>query len=153
MSRSIPLRLTLQIQQDVLRVLIQNPTGHEVRVWDLGNSWGGASWSLRLIVDSAAGSKLTLRPANQAYSRNLPRFIEVPAYGHKELRLAPSGPEWTAGENLTPLRGAPIHVQAVLEIAPSPEAMEHDVATGLVESAEELSQPPHSWLFGSTTAR
>jgi hypothetical protein len=152
MSQRIPLHLTLQIQGNILLVQMRNPGDHDVRVWDLGNSWGGASWSLRL-TDSATGRKLTLRPTNQGYTRNLPKFIEVPANDQKELRLTPSGREWTAVEDLAPLRVASIHVQAVLEIAPSTEAREHRIATGRVESEEVLSQPPHTWLFGASTDR
>lgn len=153
MSQTIPLQLALRIQGSILLVQIRNPGDRGVRVWDLGNSWGGASWSLRLTVERAGGLEFTLRPTNQDYTRNLPRLIEVPAHAHPELRFTPGSHEWTADEDLAPLRDAPIHVQAVLEIAPSREAEQHAVAIGRVESAPVLSQPPHAWLFGAPTGR
>lgn len=153
MSEPIPLYLTVKIETKVLRVQIENPSDQQVRVWDLGNSWGGDSWSLRLTVDGAARRQFTWRPANQVYTRNLPRFIEVPAHGQKELRLFPGGYQRTVGEDLAPVRGVPIHVQVVLEIAPSPEAKKHTLATGHLESDKVLSQPPHTWLFGLEAVR
>jgi hypothetical protein len=151
MSQPIPLHLTLQIHDTILLAQIRNPGDREVRVWDLGNSWGGASWSLRLIVDGAMRREIAWRPTNQVYTRNIPRFIEVPPHGEKELRLTPS--EWTAAEDLSPLRGVPIRVRVVLEIAPSPEAAEHSVATGAAQSEDAVSPPPHSWLFGDPTSQ
>jgi hypothetical protein len=148
MDQTIPLRLTLEIQRNGVTVRLYNPTDHEVRVWDLKNSRGGDSWSLQLIVNGASERRFVLRPTNQVYTRNLPTVIAVPAHGQKELRFTSSRREWTASKDLLPLRNAPIHVQAVLEVAPSPEATTHKVAVGRVESAEVSSQPPHPWLFG-----
>jgi hypothetical protein len=146
----IPLQLTLQIQRNDVRVQIQNHTNHEIRVWDLGNAWGGTSWSLRLTVDGAPPREL--RPTNQIYTINLPRYIGVPAHAEKELLITPRGHEWMVGENLAPLQRRPIHVQAALVIAPSPEAERHKVAIGQVHSKGVLSRPPHTWLFGISAA-
>jgi hypothetical protein len=147
-SPTIPLHLGVALGDDDVKVRIENPTDETVRVWVLGNSWGGASWALRLRVDGSDGRTFMLRPTNQGYTRNVPRFIAVAARGEHEIRLTPTGREWTAGEDLASLKTAKVHVQAVLDIASSPEAIEHDVAVGHVESAEVLSLPPHRWLFG-----
>ena len=147
MTPTIPLQLAMVLERDGVRLRIDNPSDTAVRVWDLGNSWGGASWSLLLRTDGAAGRTFTLRPANQIYSRNIPRFIEVAPKGHHEIRLTPGAREWTTGEDSSSLRSATIHVRAVLEIASSPEATTHNVAIGRVESAEVPSTPPHTWLF------
>ncbi len=141
-----PLRLTLRIEASALRVRLHNPTDRPVRVWQLGNAWGGGAWSVQLATLDGA-RVFTLRPSKRGYTRNLPRFIEVPAHGEADVELNPSRPEWTAGEDLSPLKEAPLSVRAVLEIVPSPEAEQHHVAVGRVESAPEVSQPPHSWLF------
>jgi hypothetical protein len=147
-SQLAALRLTLHIEPNELRVQLHNPTDNPVRVWQLGNSWGGASWSLRLR--QAGGTKTyTLRPSHQGYTVNLPRYIEVPPHGQQEVRLTPSRPEWTAGESLNPLRRVPLEVQAVVEIATTPESKKHLVAIGHLESAPMLSPPPHSWLFAT----
>jgi len=143
------LRLTLQIEAFGLRVRLQNPTDEPVRVWQLGNSWGGAAWSLRLTTLDGA-RVFTLRPSNRGYTRNLPRFVEVPANGEADVELTPSRPEWTSGDDLSPLKEAPVSVSAVLEIEPTPESEKHHVATGRVESAPEVSQVPHSWLYGAS---
>jgi hypothetical protein len=144
------LRLELQIEASALRVRLQNPTDDPVRVWQLGNSWGGAAWSVQLATLDGARI-FTLRPSNRGYTRNLPRFIEVPAHGQAEVELAPSRPEWTAGEDLSPLKSTPVSVRAVLEIEPTPESERLHVACGRVESEPEVSQPPHSWLFAGST--
>jgi hypothetical protein len=146
MSSIIPLVLSVELQPSDLKVELQNTTDRAVRVWDLANSWGGASWSVHL---AAAGSQqvLVLRPDKQPYTANVPRFIEVPVRGQQEMRLAPSGLEWTFGEDLSALQGVLLGVRVVLDIAPSTEATQRQVATGRVESAEVLSQPPHTWLF------
>jgi hypothetical protein len=133
-NATIPVQLTVSLEADDVRVRIENPTDEAVRVWDLGNSWGGDSWSLRVRVDEPEVT--------------VPRVIEVAAKGEQEIRLTPSAREWTAGEDLSALRDANLLVQVVLEIARSPEADENDVATGRVTSAEMPSKPPHGWLFG-----
>ena len=143
------LRLALQIEASGLRVQLQNPTDAPARVWQLGNSWGGAAWSLQLATLDGA-RVFTLRPSNRGYTRNLPRFIEVPAHGQVDVELTPSRPEWTSGEDLSPLKDAQVSVRAVLEIEPTPESEKHHVACGRVESEPEVSQPPHSWLFGGS---
>jgi hypothetical protein len=142
----IPVQLTASLEHDGVRVRIANPGDETVRVWALGNSWCDSSWGLR--VRSGANT-WTLRPTNQGYTRNFPRFIEIAAKGEHEIRLEPSGPEWTAGEDLPALESAEIHVAAVLDIVESAQTEEHDVAVGHVESAEVVSKPPHSWLFAS----
>jgi hypothetical protein len=152
MSSTSSLLLTVRLEPSEVKVELHNPTGDPVRVWELANSWGGASWALHLTA-AGSGTDLVLRPTKQPYTANVPRFLEVPARGHREVRLAPAGPEWTFGEDLSALQGVPLGVRVVLDIAPSQEAEEHHVATGRVESAEALSQPPHTWLFGAPAAR
>ncbi len=152
MSSTISLLLTVQLQPSDVKVQLHNPTGHPVRVWELANSWGGASWAVRLAA-AGSGRDVVLRPTKQPYTANVPRFIEVPARGHREVRLAPGGLEWTFGEDLSALQGVLLGVRVVLDIAPSQEAREHQVATGRVESAEAMSPPPHTWLFGAPAAR
>lgn len=142
------LRLTVQIEGSRLRVQLHNPTAHPVRVWQLGNSWGGGAWSIRLATLDGA-RVFTLRPSNRGYTRNLPRFIEVPANGQVEVELEPSRPEWTSGQDLSILKDVPVNVRAVVEIEPTPESRRHQVAVGRVESAAEVSQAPHAWLFAS----
>jgi hypothetical protein len=144
---TIPLQLDASLESGDVRVQIENPCDEPVRVWDLGNSWGGDSWSLRVRVDGSEGRTFVLRPSNAIYTRNVPRFIEVPAKGRHEIRLTPSAREWTAGEDLSALRDANLLVQVVLEIADSPEAEQNQVATGRVTSTEVPSNPPHGWLF------
>ena len=143
---TIPLRLAVQLEPSGLTVRLQNRTGQAVRVWDPANSWGGSSWSLHL-VPADTGRERVMRPNKQPYTANLPRFIEVPAHGQRELLLAPGGPAWIFGEDLSALRGIALGVRVVLDISPSSEAAEQRVATGRVESAEVMSQPPHGWLF------
>jgi hypothetical protein len=149
MSSTIPLRLTVELQPSDLEVRLENPTDHPVRVWDLANSWG------RLVVGNTAAATLgrerVLRPNKQPYTANVPRFIEVPAHEQREILLAPSGLEWTFGEDRSALQGTPLDVRVVLDVAPSLEAVEHRVAIGLIESAKVMSQPPHSWLFRAPT--
>ena len=152
MSSTNPLLLTVELKPSDLKVRLQNPTDHPVRVWDLANSWGGASWSVGLTA-AALGRETVLRPSKQPYTANLPRLIEVPAHRQREILLAPSGLEWTFGEDLSALQGAPLGVRVVLDIAPSLEAAEHRVAIGLTESAKVMSQPPHSWLFRAPAVR
>jgi hypothetical protein len=141
------LRLKLRIQPSDVRVQLINPTDHPVRVWRLGNSWGGSSWSLRLSTTGASARSYVLRPTNQGYTRNVPGFIEIPQHGQSEIQLVPSRPEWTAGEDIGALKGVVVNAQAVLEIAPTPESAKHHVAVGRMESAPVLSRPPHAWLF------
>lgn len=152
MSSTLRLLLTVELQPSDLKVQLQNRTDHSVRVWELANSWGGASWSVSLAA-AGSGRELVLRPGKQPYTVNVPRFTEVPAHGQREIRLAPSGLEWTFGEDLSALQGVPLGVRVVLDIAPSKEAAEHRVASGRVESAEVMSQPPHTWLFRARAAR
>ena len=137
------LLLAIELRPADLWVRLQNPTDQPLRVWALANSWGGASWSLRL---AAAQRELVLRPTKQPYTANVPRFIEVPANGQAEFMLAPSGLEWTFGKDLSAFLNVPLAVRAVLDIASSREATEQDVAIGRVESAAITSQPPHTWL-------
>lgn len=146
MSSSIPLVLSVDLQPSDLKVVLQNTTDGPLRIWHPDNSWGGAAWSVHL---AAAGSRqaLVLRADKQPYTANVPRFIEVPPGGQQELRLAPGGLEWTFGEDLSALRDTLLGVRVVLNIAPSPEAAQQQVATGRAESAEVLSRPPHTWLF------
>jgi hypothetical protein len=146
------LRLKVRIQRTDLLVELHNPTDHPVRVWRLGNSWGDGSWSLRLSTSGAPARTYTLRPTNQGYTRNVPGFIEIQTHAKQEIRLTPSRHEWTAGEDLDPLKGVPVNVEAVLDIAPTPEATKHHVAVGRVESAPVVSQPPHTWLFAAGAA-
>ena len=147
------LRLTLRIQPSDLSLVLHNPTGHPVRVWQLGNSWGGNSWSVRVSTPDPPERWYTLRPSNQGYTRNVPRFIEVPPHGQQEVRLTPSRPEWTAGEDLETLRQVPVNVQAVLGVVASPESEKHGVAVGRIESATVRSTPPHAWLFAVAPGR
>lgn len=144
---TIPLQLRVALEPDELVVRIENPTDAPIRVWELGNSWGGASWSVVVRVEGSEGAGFTLRPSNQGYTRNVPRFLTLPAGGVGEVRLAPSGREWTAGEDLSALQTAELEVRVVLDIAPSPEASENGVAVGHVESEAMRSRPPHGWLF------
>ena len=144
------LHLTLRIQPSDLRVQLINPTDDPVRVWRLGNSWGGSSWALRLSTPGAPERSYALRPTNQGYTRNVPGFIEIPQRGQSEIQLVPSRSEWTAGEGIDALRGVVVNVWAVLEITPTPESTQHHVAVGRIESAPVLSQPPHGWLFGTS---
>jgi hypothetical protein len=103
---------------------------------------------LRLVVAGSQGERV-LRPGKQPYTVNLPRFIELPARGQQEIVLTPSDLDWTFGEDLAALREVSLGVRVVLEIAPSKEAAEQQVALGRAESAELTSLPPHGWLFRS----
>lgn len=143
------LHLTLRIRTSDLEVQLINPTDQPVRVWRLGNSWGGSSWTLRLNTTETPARSYALRPTNEMYTVNIPAFIEIPPHGQSEIRLVPSRPEWTAGEDIGALKGVPVNVQAILEIAPTPESTKHDVAVGRAESPPVISQPPHAWLFGA----
>jgi hypothetical protein len=151
-GQTMTLLLTVRIEQTDVVVESQNPTDQPVRVWRLGNSWGDRSWSLRLRTSGAHARTCTLRPTNQGYTRNVPGSIEIPAHGKQEIRLTPSRREWTAGEDLQPLEGVPVNVEAVLDIVPTPEATSHHVAVGRVESTPVVSQPPHAWLFAAASA-
>ncbi|MEO8523467.1 MAG: hypothetical protein ABI460_01990 [Caldimonas sp.] len=146
MSSTIPLRLDVELEPAGLKVRLRNLADQPMRIWALGNSWGGASWFLQLV---AAGSQheRVLRPGKQPYTVNLPRFLEVPARGQRVIALTPGDLDWTFGEDLSALRDVPLGVRVVLEIAPSKEAVEQQVTTGRAESAELTSQPPHGWLF------
>lgn len=148
---TIPLQLSVRLDPASLTIRLQNRTAQALRVWDPANSWGGASWSLHL-VPVGGGAEHVLRPNKRPYTVNLPRFIEVPAHGQHELALAPGGPEWTFGEDLSAWRSISLGVRVVLDIAPSDEAARQQVATGQVESAEANSQPPHRWLFATAAA-
>lgn len=148
MSSAIPLRLELERGPAELKVRLRNPADRPVRVWAPGNAWGGESWSLRLVVAGSHGERV-LRPGKQPYTVNLPRFIELPARGEREIVLTPSDLDWTFGEDLAALREVSLGVRVVLEIAPSKEATEQQVAIGRAESDELTSPPPHGWLFRS----
>jgi hypothetical protein len=148
-NRTMALRLKVRIEQSDLLVELHNPTDQPVRVWRLGNSWGDSAWSLRLTTSGPPARTYTLQPTHQGYTRNVPGFIEIPAHGTQDIRLAPSGREWTAGDDLDPLKGVPVNVEAALDIAPTPEVTKHRVAVGRVESAPVVSQPPHPWLFAA----
>ena len=152
MSSANPLRLDVELEPAGIEVRLQNSSQQPVRVWAPGNSWGGASWSLQLAAVGGPGNERVLRPGKQPYTVNLPRFIEVPARGQRELVLTPGDLDWTFGEDLSALRGVPLGVRVVLDIAPSQEAAEHQVATGRAESTELTSHPPHGWLFRSPVA-
>ena len=140
---ALPLLLAIELRPAGLWVRLRNPTAQPLRVWALANSWGGASWSLRL---AAAQRELVLRPTKQPFTANVPRFMEVPARGQAEFAMAPGGLEWIFGEDLSAFLNVPIEVRAVLDVAPSQEADVHLVAIGRVESATVTSQPPHTWL-------
>ncbi len=75
--------------------------------------------------------------------------LELAAQAAAVVPLAPDMPAWTFGEDLSALQDLPLRVRVVLEIAPSPEATTHAVATGRAESDALLSQPPHRWLLPS----
>jgi hypothetical protein len=151
MSQVIPLLLAVELEASGLRVRLHNLGEQPVRIWAPGNSWGGASWSVRLVA-AGFGHERVLRPDKQPYTVNVPRFVEVAARQQREIVLAPGGLEWTFGEDLSMLRAVPLGVRVVLDIAPSTEAAEHQVTTGRTESTELTSQPPHGWLFRSPAA-
>lgn len=137
----------LRIRPSDLQVQVINPTDHPVRVWRLGNSWGGSSWALRLSTTETPARSYSLRPTNEIYTVNIPAFVEIPPHGESEIDLVPRRPQWTAGEDIGALRSVPLNVQAILEIAPTAESTRHGVAVGHAESPPVISQPPHAWLF------
>lgn len=142
-------RVTIEIFPATLEFRVENAGVEPLRIWARSNSWG---WdTFRLLIGSMFGSQehVSLVPKPQIWTRNGPGIVEIPPGGGYRAIFQPGDPDWLESPALETLRDAPLLVQGLLRIPPSPEAHRLDVFVGEVASSVILSESPHGWLFAN----
>jgi hypothetical protein len=73
-------------------VRITNSSTWPVRIWEESNSWGAAHWRLLLIRNGRL--ETFFESPDQAFTRNIPVYKEIPVGGGIERRLDLSEEKW-----------------------------------------------------------
>lgn len=145
MNTDNELDLKVRSRADVLLLEVINIGEKPVRLWNQDNSWG---WEMPHISVCSENNDyhFQLAPGARLWTRNFPAFTELKPREVKVYRLRSSDFD---PEMLLPVQkclSERILVQAQLIGTESPEQSEHNVWFGLVQSYQQLLEPPHPWL-------
>jgi hypothetical protein len=132
-SRSFPRGRSISFADDKPEeffVVLTNPTKDIQPVFEYWNSWGYQNVSFEFTMPD--GKKLVVSKRPQGFTKNFPSTFLIPPGEHRvyAIRL---DKEW---EVQPPLAAAEtqITLKAIYEVAVTPEATEHKVWTGRIES-------------------
>ena len=118
-------------------VVLINEGTDDVRVWQIGNTWGDEALS---FVVSDGGSAVRVEREPQVYTRNLPESVELKPGARYRMPFDLLDGTWEF-EAITRARPSQsIEVAAVYDVPPSPEAVVHQVWTGRI-SSERVTIP------------
>jgi len=102
-------------------VAVFNGSDHDVRLFNLGNSWGDDAWSFEL-----GGAAVRRRP--QSYTRNVPSARTIAPDATERFSFDFGDGTWEADA----AEGKPV---AVYHAPPTPEAKELGIFTGPLRSS------------------
>ena len=84
-SRSQPLSAALTLRTGrppAGSVVVQNHASTELRIWDMGNTWGDDALSFEV---TAGGQSATVKKRPQRYTRNVPSVVVLAPGGQHEI--------------------------------------------------------------------
>ena len=112
-------------------VVLTNISKEPQAVWEYWNSWGYQTISFEFTT--ASGKKGRILKRQQDFTVNFPStFLIQP--GEHQVYAVQLDQWWQAHPSLPKADEMPIALKAVYEVSPTPEASQHKVWTGRVES-------------------
>ncbi len=112
-------------------VVLTNVSGEPQVVWELWNSWGYQTISFELTT--ANGKRFVLSRGPQGFTKNNPSTFSVQP-GEHEVYAIHLDKSWLTAPAFPKADEMPITLKAVYQVSPTPEATEHKVWAGRVES-------------------
>jgi hypothetical protein len=116
-------------------VTLVNEGSADVRLWRTGNEWGDTVLSFEVSRGSDIW-RVVRRP--QIYTRNVPSSVVVPAGATHEWPFDLGDGEWDADTQIDQLIATGAQLVARYDVPLSPEAAEHGVWTGQLQSQPVL---------------
>jgi hypothetical protein len=112
------------------RVVLINRGAADVRIWQLGNTWGDEPLSFEA---SLGGSTVRVERAPQVYTRNVPASVLLPPGDRFPIPFDLLDGTWKLDAIGRPLPPR-LDVAAVYDVPRSPEAVTHQVWAGRITS-------------------
>jgi hypothetical protein len=112
-------------------VVLTNVSSEPQRVWQTWNSWGYQTVSFDFATKD--GKKYAVTKRDEEFTRNFPSTFLVPP-GEHEVFAVHLDESWVTHPPFPKADEMPITVKAIYEVPPTPEASQHKVWTGRVES-------------------
>ena len=112
-------------------VVLTNVSKDPQPVWEYWFSWGYQNISFELTT--ADGRKFVVSKRQEDFTRNFPSTFLIQPGEHQvyAIRLDKS---WETHPTLPKANEMPVTLKAIYEVSPTPEATQHKVWTGRVES-------------------
>ena len=111
-------------------VVLTNRGAADVRIWQIGNTWGDEALSFEVSAD---GSTVRVERQPQVYTRNVPASVLLTPGDRFAIPFDLSDGTWKLDEFGYPLPHQ-CDVAAVYDVPRSPEAIEHQVWVGRITS-------------------
>jgi hypothetical protein len=112
-------------------VVITNVSARPQSIWQYRNSWGYRAISFQLTTKD--GRNFVLSRKQEAFTINFPSTFVIESGEHQvyPIRLDEG---WGTNPEFPKSDETPVALKAIYEVAPTPEAKEHNVWVGRVES-------------------
>jgi hypothetical protein len=112
-------------------VVLTNVSSQTQAVWEYWNSWGYQTVSFELTT--ADGKRFLVSKRQQEFTKNYPSTFLIEPGEHQvySIRL---DERWGTHPLLPKTDETPITLKAICEVAPTPDAAQHKVWTGRLES-------------------
>jgi hypothetical protein len=112
-------------------VVLTNVSKDPQPVWEYWNSWGYQNISFELTTGD--GRKFVVSKRRQDFTMNFPSTFLIQPDEHQVYAIH-LDKEWETQPTLPKADEMPVTLKAIYEVPPTPEAAQHKVWTGRVES-------------------
>lgn len=127
------LRLKLNPSKESLEVKLENiDSENEIRVWESWNSWGWDNFWFEVYKEGVSFE--IIRINERDWTRNSPSYISIPSKGIHSIAIDFNDGTWIIPKELKENEIENLRIKAIFEIQQTPEALEHNVFIGKVES-------------------